>query len=379
MDKAEELTNQMHKNIQETEQETVGSLSMGCTTENLAGEGIICNSGEDIYIANKPRRGCISKNDEMVFEYKTDDNTNINISGLNVWDGWIYYILNDSNDSEYTGCELRRVRVDGTKDMSMGIKMDVHKIAVMNNRLYLAADVYPGDQERGLFTCDLNGENLHCLDKKAGSNNFASNGEKIYYTEMAEAAYADPDYSPSYMIKEYDINSRKISNITSGDSEEILLYESSLIFTKIKSDKIYICKYDITSQKEEYLQSVKNIDPILAIHDNYLYCFEDEYNSAQSNPDGYDFNINAYDLKNGKWDDSKTFSHLFKEELKLDEIEGKGDIYYGMDAVCISGNRLYYKLFRRADRPKKYNVGDVAGDFYGNMNLSGKDNKMYGD
>ncbi len=382
--------NEKYKNKNKDKKNPNGNL--GSTPENITAGGIVCQVGEDLYVANKPRRGCITKIDKkgkerIVFEYPDISGTEY-IARLNVWDGWIYYALLDFNEEGATAGTLRKVKLSGNDDKEIkGVELyEPKSLVVIKDKLYYDS---AGIDGFGYFAkADLDGTRQEKHEEyaySAGSNGgFTTDGEYIYYISWEDDE--EYDVNGKYKVMRYNIKNAKVNEI-------YLMCAGQMIK---KDDAIYgiehfngapdsLVRVDLDDKKgdsleedffENYINSFNLYDDEIWFASDKLGEYgEEEYYDSYSN---YDVKFYVIDAKDGKHIEAKDFTCSFTpEEIGLNDIDVPDEYkYLSLDHFCIINDKIYYQLTRNAIDPDEGE--QYVAPIFGRMNIDGTDNEIYG-
>ena len=124
----DELINEMHENVEGTENLTAERFIMGGDNGNLINEGLSVSDGDKIFVANKGENGTVTMiddndNEKILVKELKDEEDDVIISGLNILDDYLYFIANVKIDeivlhtyNNYKGKSIYRVKTDGSEE-----------------------------------------------------------------------------------------------------------------------------------------------------------------------------------------------------------------------------------------------------------------------
>ena len=376
-EKAEEILEKKKKQFDDAGNETVGSINMGCTPENLAAGGIVCEKDGVLYIANKPKRGCISKMDskgkeETFFEYPELGEKQY-ISRMNVWDGWMYYAVmemkNPDDELKYEVGRLRRVRLDGTHDEEIKCAelQRLESMAIIKGKIYYT--LRNVEWKYSLYECNLDGSKKRkiCNDCDYGGS-FATDGISIYHGQESE--HSDD------LTASCDIVERRLSEIDKpeiigkgyGGVKTFLQSKGKISFSEDANgapDALSIL--DIKTKKSISSDEIFDREVIinaLSAYKNYIVAVSD-YNYGDDEDielkKEYEADFYFVDSKNGKIDSSKGFT------LKIPDSEIGSSDEADCQFLFAGKDRMYYQIFR----------GSTVAPIFGSVSIDGKDNTIF--
>lgn len=389
-DRADKYIEDMHKNIGGTEDETLESMLMGCSPEDLAADGIVCQSGSDYYVANMPDddsesgRGCITKvsrdgKKETVYKVPNIADTQY-VCKLNIWDGWIYYSVTDLMHLDGETTEFHRVRTDGSGDERL--RGDFGKeynwtaeFAVINGKIYYTN----GSQDIGryLWVCEPDGSN----PKKAVpgfAGYFTSDGRNIYYSTWTEQG----SYGGIWKLDTQAGKSEKISAL--NPSMSLSYYDGAVYFFGFEGSEhpdnevMTFYRLDTKTNEAKAITTANAGYGNLAVHDGVCYQPNTHYDqptdfAVDSDIEGQVTTINPEDGSTG------LITHIFTpEEVRLYDAKGVTIMSStaGFERQRVIGDRIYYMISRWAYAEET--MENRLGPVFGNMAMDGSDNVMYG-
>lgn len=365
MDDANKIIDEMHKNIEGTDDVDISSVSTGSTQENMMAGGIVCQDGDTLYIANKPERGSITKVDKDGKEkviFKEELGENESVRGLNVWNGWLYYGICDLDQSMPVTDfkKIKKVRTDGTESKPIDIERSgFTQFAVVQGKLYWLGTA--GDGGYKITRCDLDGKNTEEVSKEI-ADTFVTDGVNIYYSPV----FSIESYGRDPELRRININTGKEETVFKGSFSPFYVKKDTLYgFGGAGGQQMPVYALDLSTGKRvttgkvgyAYPYNVNDGKIIWSAHSNYYIPDVD---------DDYNMEIRQTSLSNGK--EEKPITHAFT----LDEMSPEGAKINGgtlMSDYQVIGDKLYYCMQVSIDNGYKLR--------YGCMNIDGSDNEVY--
>lgn len=244
----------------------------GNSENNLVNGGKAVKSGNWIYFSN---RGTIYKiykdgtKKTKIYERK-------NVTGfynLNVYDGYLYCILDDYGGTDACSCQMMKITLDGKKVKRLG---KAHSLYVRNGWIYYlnvktqAENNMIFDQVTGIYKMKTDGTKKTCLVKDSNIRQCITDGRYIFYNQNTSTG-------KSSNLVRYDMNkkSRKVlvKNKWIGSSlcglvQNYIYYIDMQFSEKGTKTLLYKIKNDGTGKKT--LLTVPN-DLVVNISGGYIY------------------------------------------------------------------------------------------------------------
>lgn len=366
IDDAKDIIGDWRDNIGEADDIDIGSISAGNTQENRMADGIVCQDGSTLYIANKPERGSITKVDKDGKEtvvYKEKLSEGESVRGLNVWNDWLYYGIRkyEPRGMGFSSYEkIKKVRTDGTQSKELELKDSYFTcFALIQGKLYWTGTMDGAGYK--IRRCDLDGNNTEEVSSE-WSYGFITDGEYIYYVPVPQDG----------IVTEPEV--RRI-NIRTGKEETVIREQFEPIF--VKDDTLYgfgggagqqmdVYALDLKSGKKDTACRVGYASPYNINGDTIIWSSHRNNYMPDLDKD-YGMEIMQTSLKDGKENSPLTHSFTF-DEMFPDGTSRQGANAH-MENYQIIGDKLYYCL----------QVGsENSDDFkYGCMNTDGTNNEMY--
>ena len=394
--KSNELVKEMRKNVEGMESATVGSVLMGCTPENLAADGIVCETEDGVYIANKPKNGDISfvDNDgkeKHIFTYKKDKDVEVNgpaeIYGINVMNGWVYYRATIGKKGEDETSIIRKVRIDGNDDTSIDNTYNVYGTLVIGDKLFYTY-YERGTQANVLCVRDIKGHGFEKIDEVEGA--ITSNGEKLFYMSAESDPEDEEGFGSIYSLKEYDLKTKEINEVEEYPTEKYqyckIIYSDNAVFYNI-NENIY--RYDLKTRDIDGIMQFEKDEYInMSVCKDKLYYYETDFNDDMSGQkltkEGtYSSYINVFDLvQKREVPDENLELSLTGKELNMRDEEENSDEFHDivwLSNICCVKDRMYYSIDRQVgDYRDLEKAFELSKGMFGNMDMKGEDNQLYG-
>ena len=367
-DEANAIVEEMHKNIKGTEAVDIRSVFTGSTQENMMSDGIVCQDGSTLYIANKPERGSITKVDkegkETVIVRNKDLSDDKSVRGLNVWNGWLYYGISFFDQNSPHSCYemIKRVKTDGTQDEKINIKdSGFMTFALIQGKLYWAGEFDDGGWE--ITQCDLDGKNLKKISKYH-ADHFVTDGKYIYYSAEVKAAN---DYIKDE-FRRIDIHTGKEETVLNRFFNPFYIKGNTMYgFARNVGEQGIIYAWDMKTGSMALASKVGFVKSYNVNEGKIIWSRHGNGYSSELIRDYYRMEIEQTSLADDS--ETSTITHSFNFEELFPKEANREDCYADIDRYQIIGDKLYYSLEVSSDKGTTLK--------YGCMNTDGSENEIY--